>query len=184
VKLNYAQIADDFGMDEPDIEQFMNSLIKNKNNTLKVLEFKKMSAKGVYHAIVNSIPYLSSLEEIKIGIYPFHMRDDSVVPVKEELSKALIRNISITQFSFNLVGPDMDYGPYWEELDDELLQSLRQRNTCIPGLVSSPDTIPLSYWPHVIQAMRKTTTGTSLIFQSLRGLTFSLPVSCGNVNDC
>jgi hypothetical protein len=185
LKLNYAQIADDFGMDPPDMEPFMNSL-KKMNKTLKELEFKKMSSTSDCRAVVDSIPYLSCLEEIKIGIYPSPPFGHShyIRPTKELISKALTRNTSITKFTFNILGEITGmYRPYWQELDQELLQLLQQRNQSIPGFVASPDCIPLSYWPHVLQAMQKTTIGTTLTFQSLRGLTFSIPVACGNVYD-
>jgi hypothetical protein len=91
---------------------------------------------------------------------------------------ALAKNISTQTLKLEFI----EYGQNWLDWTDteqERLVLLLQRNTSISHWMTTPNSIPLSVWPHVSQSVQKTGARSSLVFQSLRRLAERFSVRWG-----
>jgi hypothetical protein len=98
---------------------------------------------------------------------------DAFAPLQKKLLDALAKNVSIHKV--HMASFSNGERESWTDADDERLEYLRQRNVSISHIMTSPNSIPLSVWPLVFQAVQKTYSRSFLIFQGLRGLADCLP---------
>lgn len=97
---------------------------------------------------------------------------------KSQLLHALSKSMSITEACVRVIehsdflqGNDL----IWDESERELLEYLRQRNESVSHLMDSPESISISTWPMVLQAIPNTAVGKFFIFQILNKITGMLP---------
>jgi hypothetical protein len=148
---------------------------------LRYLEFEGVNSLEEYQAIIDGIPHLSYVQQLRIkcdiyrigsSLYPSNM--------KANLLRSLARNLSITdvvmELSFEEISFEEEEENIWTELENKALQSLKLRKSACSQIFASPDLIPLGLWPHVLLFVRTTNaiTAKSLIFLGLRGLSANL----------
>jgi hypothetical protein len=135
---------------------------------LQCLEFEYVDSLKLYQVIVEGIPNLSYMQELKIDWGWSHdwgpsSYDPHSNIIKIELLRLLAMNLSITTVDLQLDTEDEENST-WTELEYEMLQSFQQRNSTCSQIFASPDLIPTN-----------ATKAKSLSFQGLVGLAATLP---------
>jgi hypothetical protein len=169
--------------DKEIVQNFMESCQYREH--LIYLEFQGVSLEE-YQVIVDGIPHLSYVQELKIRCFYSSDRKSQLSNMKANLLRSLARNLSITNVDLDLfslgISSVKKQENTWTELEYTMLQSLMRRNSTCSEVFASPDLIPLSLWPHVLRLVETTNaiTSRSLIFQGLRGLSANLsaPYDC------
>jgi hypothetical protein len=167
-------------------EEILHHLAQSHNATLKELRLYVCASE-----CSKSLSALEDLAHLEKLTLIFH-RLAEVMPIKSQLLDAFNKNISIKKIcivGYNRGEENVDddgwYGneepPRWEyhakpeevewTMNEQAKwQYIQNRNKSISVLRTMPDSFPLGVLPHVFQACPCNTVGTTVLFESLRGL--------------
>jgi hypothetical protein len=123
-----------------------------------------------YHIVVNCIPDLLYLQELKMRcFFSWRFSDNQLSTFKTQVLSAMAKNVSIVDAYISLMINHSSIT--WTEEEQDQFQSLKKRNSTCSKLLESPD---VTLWPHLFQSVPTSNAGATLIFQSLRELSANL----------